>query len=186
MHMIFTQPESRPVTPEEARTLNLLGVLSLGLVDGLKAAVESKIGYGGEIPAALVTLGSQPGISVNALSKVLGLSHPGTVRLVDRLTGKGLAERRSGSDGRTLAIVLTDAGLERRATVLTARRVQAQGGLHALAQPEKRQLTRLLEKMLAAMTTDEACASSLCRLCEEEVCPQATCPVEQQARRLAE
>lgn len=163
----------------DERTLNLLGALALTIADDLNDAVKANAGYGGEAPAALVTLGAEPGISINLLRQILNLSHPGTVRLIDRLEAEGLVERRAGADGRTLALFLTDAGYERRQTILTERRQQLQGAISSLTPEDRNQLTKLLEKMLAAMTTTELRASIICRLCEEEVCPGDDCPVEQ-------
>ncbi|MCC5601212.1 MarR family winged helix-turn-helix transcriptional regulator [Nostoc favosum] len=168
----------------EERTLNLLGALALSVVDGLNAVVEASVGHGGETPAALVTLGAEPGLSINTLRQVLNLSHPGTVRLIDRLETQGLVERRAGSDGRTLALFLTDAGHERRQTILTERRQQLQFAVTSLTPDEYEQLTQLLEKMLTAMTTNELRAFAICRLCEEEVCPSECCPVDQQYCRM--
>lgn len=163
----------------DERTLNLLGALALGVVDALSAVVEANAG-GCETPAALVTLGAEPGISINVLRQILNLSHPGTVRLIDRLESKGLIERRSGADGRTLALFLTDEGYERRRAILSERRQQLELAVNSLTPNERKQLTKLLEKMLTAMTTNELRAFAICRLCEEEVCPGDRCPVEQQ------
>jgi MarR family transcriptional repressor of emrRAB len=169
---------------EQERTLNLLGAMALSVVDGLRTAVEANAGQGGEAPAALVTLGVEPGLSVNALRQILNLSHPGTVRLVDRLEAQKLVERRAGADGRTLALFLSDAGYERRRTILAERRQQLQRVVSSLTDNEQTQLTQLLEKMLTAMTTSELRAFEICRLCEEEVCPGDRCPVEQQYCRM--
>jgi DNA-binding MarR family transcriptional regulator len=165
---------------DDERTSNLLGALALSVVDDFNGVVEANTGYGGETPAALVTLGAEPGLSINQLRQILNLSHPGTVRLIDRLETEGLVQRRSGSDGRTLALFLTDAGAERRKTVLSERRHQLQFAIEALTPNEREQLTRLLEKMLTAMTTSKLRAFAICRLCEEEVCPGDRCPVEKQ------
>ncbi|MBE9109872.1 MarR family transcriptional regulator [Nodosilinea sp. LEGE 07298] len=171
---------------DDERTVNLLGALALSIVDALNSVVEINAGYGGEAPAALVTLGVDPGISINALRQILNLSHPGTVRLIDRLESEGLVERRSGTDGRTLALFLTEAGHERRQAILTERRHQLQLAMSALTQNDRKQLTKLLEKMLTAMTTSELRNFTICRLCEEEVCPTDRCPVEQKYRQLLE
>lgn len=164
---------------DDDRTLNLLGALALSIVDAMHSVVEVNAGYGGEAPAALVSLGADPGLSINALRQILNLSHPGTVRLIDRLASQGLVERRAGSDGRTLALFLTEAGHERRQHILTERRNQLQLAIGTLNQSDRKQLTKLLEKMLSAMTDSELRYFTICRLCEEEVCPLEHCPVEQ-------
>lgn len=170
----------------DERTLNLLGALALSLVDVLNTAAETSAGAGGETPAALVTLGAQPGISINDLRQILNLSHPGTVRLIDRLEMQGFVDRRPGVDGRTLALFLTEAGQEQRRSILAERRHQLQRAVDCLTEADREQLTRLLEKMLTAMTTSALRASEICRLCEEEVCPGDRCPVEQQYCRFVE
>lgn len=166
------------------RTLNLLGALALSVVDGINAVVEASVGHGGETPAALVTIGAEPGLSINTLRQILNLSHPGTVRLIDRLAAQGLVERRAGTDGRTLALFLTNAGHERRRAILTERQQQLRLAVNALTPNEQKQLTQLMEKMLTAMTTSELQAFAICRLCEEEVCPSDCCPVDQQYCRM--
>jgi MarR family transcriptional regulator, negative regulator of the multidrug operon emrRAB len=165
---------------DDERTINLLGALALSVVDALNPVVEAAAGYGGETPAALVTLGAEPGISINGLRQILNLSHPGTVRLIDRLESQGLVERSAGADGRTLALFLTDAGRERRRAILAERRQQLQLVVNSLTPNDRQQLTKLLEKMLTAMTTTEQRACAICRLCEEAICPGDRCPVEQQ------
>lgn len=171
---------------DDERTLNLLGALALSVVDALNAVVEVNAGYGGEAPAALVTLGANPGLSINALRQILNLSHPGTVRLIDRLESQGLVERKSGTDGRTLALFLTEAGHERRKAILAERQRQLQLAISLLTEKERKQLTKLLEKMLSAMTTSELRSFAICRLCEEEECPAERCPVEQKYQQLLE
>ncbi|MBD3887628.1 MarR family transcriptional regulator [Phormidium tenue FACHB-886] len=170
-------------TRNHQRSLNLLGALALGLSDRFHTAVETSTGYGGETPAAIVSLGTEPGISINMLRQILNLSHPGTVRLIDRLEKEGFVERRPGTDGRTLALFLTEAGRQQRQVILEQRQQQLEVALNSLTAAEQQQLTTLVEKMLTAMTTGEMLANALCRLCEVEVCPQDCCPVEQQYRR---
>lgn len=182
----INRKEDCPKAMENDRTLNLLGALALSLVDALNTVVTANAGSGGETPAALVTLGAEPGISINTLRQILNLSHPGTVRLIDRLETLGLVERHAGTDGRTLALFLTEAGHERRQIILAERRQQLQRAVDALTPDDLNQLTHLLEKMLTAMTTSELRAYAICRLCEEDVCPGDRCPVEQQYCRISQ
>ena len=51
--------------------------------------------------SALIVIGQESGLSVDRLSKILRLSQPGTVRLVDRLAEAKLVERKTGSDRRS-------------------------------------------------------------------------------------
>jgi len=47
-----------------------------------------------EVSQALALLAHEPGLSIRTLAISVGLSHAGTVRLVDRLAAEGLIERR--------------------------------------------------------------------------------------------
>jgi MarR family transcriptional regulator, negative regulator of the multidrug operon emrRAB len=73
-----------------ARTANLLGALALGLADNILDTTERHVANGGCTPAALSVIGHEPGQSIDFLARVLGMSHPGAVRLVDRFEADGL------------------------------------------------------------------------------------------------
>jgi hypothetical protein len=42
----------------------------------------------------------------------------------------------------------------------------------------------MITAMLKAMTPDRACVDHLCRLCDEDACGRAQCPIEQHVRAL--
>ena len=169
---------------ENNRTLNLLAALSLRVTDLINAGVKSDRGLGGETSAALVTLGAEPGISINTLRQILNLSHSGTVRLIDRLEVLGMVERKTGKDGRTCSLFLAKAGEQCRKAILKKRRDQLQFTMEAISSEEQAQLTKILEKILRKTVLNTMDAFSICRLCEEEVCPMDRCPVEQEYNRL--
>lgn len=163
----------------EPRANNLLGALIISVNDSIRAATHSVLEMQGETAAAIVTIGNNPGQSILWLSKALRLSHPGTVRLLGKLVDDSMVERgRTATDGRTAALHLTPKGKQRMASILRARRKGIDGALDALSAAEQRQLCELIERMLAKMSSEEN-ADSICRLCEERVCPQTTCPVTQ-------
>jgi MarR family transcriptional regulator, negative regulator of the multidrug operon emrRAB len=70
--------------------------------------------------AALCVIGHKPGLSIDFLAHVLGMSHPGTVRLADRLEADGLIQRKPNKDGRTVALHLTVSGQKRRIKLLAS------------------------------------------------------------------
>jgi DNA-binding MarR family transcriptional regulator len=166
-------------TDDDARLANLLGVTALVAAERLRAAIEADLGSGGSGPAALVHLQAYPGESVEALRRVLGISQPATVRIVDRLAADGLLERRPGPDRRTLALHLTDAG-ERAATAVLAERTRSlRGLLDALGDDERAALTPLLERIVASLADDRAGARRVCRLCDRGACTaDPGCPLE--------
>jgi MarR family transcriptional repressor of emrRAB len=166
----------------QIRDANVVGALALALADDLRAATERAGGHGGSGAAALVALdGPVAGSSIDVLSRVCGISHSGTVRLVDRLEAAELVERRLGADGRAVALWLTPAG-RRVARRILARREAA---LAVLTPDERAALARAAETVLAAMAGRDAAEHRICRLCDTEACgrPRGLGPVVAGARR---
>jgi DNA-binding MarR family transcriptional regulator len=173
------------VAHTNAREANLLGTLSLAVTTRLASAVNSPLGP--SAPAALNALESYlGGEPIDTLRQVLGLTHSGAVRLVDRLVEAGLAERRPGPDGRSVAVALTADGRAAAEAVRVARVAALEDTLGVLTADERATLNTLHEKLLAGLTSDRASALRLCRLCDVEACGhyRGTCPVTE-ARRSA-
>jgi len=167
-----------------ARQANLLGTLSIAVTNRVEAAVAPGSASGPSGPAALTALeGYLGGEPIDALARVLDLTHSGAVRLVDRLAAAGLVERRRGGDGRSVAVTLTPAGRRAAAEVRAARERALVETLAVLSAEDRRALTALHEKLLAGLTTGRASARRMCRLCDAEACghERGTCPVTRAA-----
>ncbi len=157
---------------------NLLGALSLALTDRVAAALEATLGAGGNAGAALLSIGTRPGESIDQLSRVLGLTHSATVRMVDRLEQRGWVQRdRGGHDGRTATLTLTATGRSAFRRLLKARKTALNQVTGVLGDRENETLRKLLTKMLASLPDNGAEARHLCRMCEHGVCVGARCPV---------
>lgn len=127
--------------------------------------------------AGLTLIGHVPGMSILELSKGLALSHPGTVRLVDRMVADGFVNRtRSEEDGRTVALTLTPKGEEQERAVLVSRSMSLKCALSHLSDEEVTMLSQISQKLSNAVVTDEYSALRICRLCDSTVC--VGCPVE--------
>ena len=164
------------MSAETRRVANLLGAAVLGLHDELRLAVEHRTGRSGEAPAAVVALGHQPGLSNVSLSRLLGLTHTGTVRLVDRLVADGLVERRAAKqDRRGVALHLTRAGAKARRMILSEREAVMQPLVAKLKKSDRAALAMLLEKLLKAAGRDDQHKLKICRLCDSEAC--GNCPI---------
>lgn len=165
------------------RTVNLLGALALTVTDEIYRGVRERGGEGPSEAAALVEIATWSNETNHSLSGTLRLSPAGTTRLVDRLVRAGLVEREvSGADRRARTLSATEAGRARVAVILAARRAALDRALSQLDPAERSALEPLLERMLAAMTSDRETCDHTCRLCDLESCPQDVCPVEQAAR----
>lgn len=161
---------------ETLRAANLLGAAVLGLHDELRQTVETRSGRAGEGPAALNAIGHQPGLSNDALSRLLGLTHTGTVRLVDRLVADGLVERRPAAhDRRGVALYLTVAGKSARREILKVREAALAPLVSRLSAREQKTLSTLLGKLLAAVSRDDTHKLRICRLCDSRAC--GDCPI---------
>jgi DNA-binding MarR family transcriptional regulator len=159
----------------EPEIANLLGALALAVIDRIEQGARDIIGHGGETPAALVVIGYGPGMTNDMLRRILGRSHSGTVRLVDRLVSDGLVERRSGKDGREVALHLTAKGAATRKDLLASRISAVASFVDVLSRSERRQLRELIRDVLARQDTSELDRFTICRMCDNEVC--TTCPL---------
>jgi MarR family transcriptional regulator, negative regulator of the multidrug operon emrRAB len=109
-----------------AHEVNALGALALEVARRLQEAGEAASPHGASVRAALTALhGLTGGQSIDALRRVIGLTHSGAVRLVDRLAAAGLAERRVGADGRAVALQLTPEGRRAARRVPPAARLRS-------------------------------------------------------------
>jgi DNA-binding MarR family transcriptional regulator len=159
---------------------NRLAVLGLALADAQLAAARQAVGLGATACAALVALGVAPGSTIAQLAAVAGVTHSVMVRTVEALRSDGLVDRVADADGRKVALVLTDAGAERRVAILSARAEAMSAALDVLSPSDRATFSRVLDAMLVALTTDRVQADHLCRLCDEDVCG-ADCPIERRA-----
>ena len=159
----------------EIGTTNILGALSLAVMDRIEQSAREIIGRGGETPAAVVVIGYGPGITNDKLKRILGLSHSGAVRLVDRLIADGLVERRPGRDGREVALHLTSKGAAARDELLTSRNTALSAFLSVLSPGETKRFGDLIYKLLARQDTSEMDRFTICRMCDNRAC--AHCPL---------
>ncbi|MTV16057.1 MULTISPECIES: MarR family transcriptional regulator [Bradyrhizobium] len=154
---------------------NLLGALSLAVMDRIEQGAREVVGRGGETPAALIVIGYGQGMTNDKLRRILGLSHSGTVRLVDRLVSDRLVERRSGKDGREVALYLTATGAASRNELLASRISAVMSLLDVLSAAERKQLATLIRELLARQDTSEMDRFTICRMCDDRVC--TNCPL---------
>lgn len=163
------------------RLENLMGALVLAVSDSTTPAVENAAGHPGAMAAGLAVLAQEPGLGIEQLKRPLARTQSATVRIIDQLVAAGQAERRPGRDRRSISVVLTDKGTAAAGRVLDTRAAVLREALAVLDGRERKVLETLLEKVLAAVTTDRAHAERICRLCDVRACPLRACPVERAA-----
>ena len=163
-----------------ARAANIVGALALVLTDRMTEAAQAAAGSsvsGAVALSALEQILREPRIDV--LRQVLGLTHSGAVRLVDRLEQAGLAERGPGQDGRSTTVLLTAPGRRAAAAVTEARAAALGDALAALDAAEQRQLAELAGRVLVGLKRGAGATRWTCRLCDTTACGRAAgrCPV---------
>jgi DNA-binding MarR family transcriptional regulator len=163
-----------------ARAANLLGAHALVVADRMREAAGMELSSAAVL-SALETFAD--GASIDALRRVLGLSHSGGVRIVRRLEGEGLVAREPDpADRRAVRLHLTEAGAREARRLLAAREAALTPLLAGLGEREGAALERLLELLLAGALAQPEDANRICRLCDPVVCGHpGRCPVTRAA-----
>jgi MarR family transcriptional regulator, negative regulator of the multidrug operon emrRAB len=167
------------VKPSELRDLNVIGAFALALADDFKSAMQDLADGNESACSALIVIGQESGLSVDRLSKILRLSQPGTVRLVDRLADAKLVERKTGSDRRSVALRLTDAGKRQVKSLLVGRQHALSEALRGLDNWERSTLSAIASKVLRGLEHSAVECDRRCRLCDDGACPDENCPMMQ-------
>ena len=167
------------------KSANLLGALALAVIDRLNASLDATVGHSQSAAAALSALDQfldAPGI--DRLAQVLGLTHSGAVRLVDRLARDGYVHRAPGTDGRSVAVQLTAAGRSAAQQVSEQRLVLLEELVNSLDDSEQAAFANLAGRLLVTMMRDPGAVRWTCRLCDLHACGrhEGLCPLEQEAR----
>ncbi|MBB3455361.1 DNA-binding MarR family transcriptional regulator [Rhizobium sp. BK313] len=167
------------VDREKLRLENIFGALSLALVDKMERAFADETGFGPSAIAAIIQIGTEPGLTIETLRKLIALSHSATVRLVDQLVTENLVLRAGGVEGdkRAKSLQLTDTGRTLFHKSLAVRRAVIHRAFATLDAEETQQLGRLAEKLLPTLVDLGADQDVVCRVCDQGVCDQERCPI---------
>jgi DNA-binding MarR family transcriptional regulator len=149
------------------------------VADAVSAATSAAAGQSTSAAAALSALEqflNRP--TVDELGRVLGLTHSGAVRLVDRLVADGLVARGRGADGRSRSLALTPKGRRTAARVRQARTRALSGLVDRLPEAEREAAGPVLSALLAAVVEVKDGGAWTCRLCDLTACQreQGRCP----------
>jgi DNA-binding MarR family transcriptional regulator len=157
------------------RRENLLGAFVLSVGDRLRRETEEAIGHTGASAAALIMVAQFPDRTIEFLRQAIGLSHPATVRVVDRLVEQKLVHRAPAGQGPAVALSVTVAGRRQARKILEIRQKVLGESLPELSPAESDALSAILEKALAHLS--DSPGTTHCRLCDMKRCPRADCPV---------
>lgn len=155
----------------------MIGALALAIADEVQRSVQQHTPEEGPAAAALALLANEPGVTIVRLRSAVGLSHPGAVRLVDRLVDEGVFERRPAlHDRRAVALHLTPAGMRMADAVTKAKASVLERALARCTPAEAQVMTGLAAKMLGGLVRDADHGYAVCRFCVFDACED--CPVD--------
>ena len=158
---------------------NVLGALALALADQTTNAISRATGQSVTAAAALSALAEfLDNATLDRIRQVLGLTHSGAVRLIDRLADAGLVTRGPGADGRSRSVSLTDAGRRAAAAGGAARAAYLRESLAMLTPNERATLDGLLGRLMASVVDRKDGGAWICRQCDLGACGRASgrCP----------
>lgn len=162
-----------------SREANVLGALAQAITDRSAAAAAEAAGQNVSAAAALSALHhflDRP--TLDQLRNVLGLTHSGAVRLVDRLAEAGMVAREPGGDKRSRSVLLTAEGRAAAERVAAARMAVLDDLLAGLSPPERDTLRGLLDRLMADVVRGKDGGAWICRLCDLGACrrSEGRCP----------
>jgi DNA-binding MarR family transcriptional regulator len=162
---------------KETKLENVVGALALAIADEVLHGAHEQAPEPGPAAAALTMIGHVPSLTIERLRRALRLSHPGAVRLIDRLVSEGLVVRlQSAEDRRAVALHLTEAGEIACEAILSGRQKRIARALQVLSREERESFGKIAEKFLSSFVQDLDQAYSVCRLCDPKTCE--SCPVD--------
>jgi DNA-binding MarR family transcriptional regulator len=156
-------------------TANTLAAWGLATHDALQAASE-RVGIGLREASALTLVDGHQEATVEWLRARVGLSQPGTVRLVDRLVEARMITR-SARQGRSVMLSLTSTGRATLRRWIQQRDAALAMVTEGLNDRDVAGLNALLAKSLRATDRARAEADATCRTCDWPACGE-DCPVD--------
>ena len=158
---------------------NVVAAWTLAVQDRLTDGMR-QVGLDSRELASLTLVAEHDGCSTDWLRRRVGLTQSGTVRLLDRLTQRGLLRRQTVA-GREVPLHVTPAGrraLKRWAAVRDSVVAELLAGV---SQADRDRLVRVLASGLQATHRQRLHADMTCRACSWPACG-VDCPVDRGVR----
>ena len=158
---------------------NLLGAFATTVSDAIEQKIDAFGARNISHEIALITVYNHPDESIDVLRRVLNLSPSGAVKLVNVLEKEGLMIRcKDKIDARITGLQITEKGKKRVVKILSARDSILSNVVRSLTKDQIKVLLPIIELMMRSMTTDQSSARRICKMCNEDVCRNRGCPVE--------
>jgi len=175
----LAERETCPAAGNSGRAANILGALSVLILDRVQARWQEELDLSPMAVAALLQVEWEPGCAIEVVARSIGLSHSATVRIIDKLVERDLLSKdRARQDARVQSVKLTKAG-KRMTQQLHAMRNQVTDDLLSLIPSQ--QVAALQEAVGAILhkAIDTRIEGDVtCRLCDVSRCGLETCPIQ--------
>jgi DNA-binding MarR family transcriptional regulator len=172
--------DSASLVSERDRVSNILATFALALSDKIGEAMRVEHNRSQTSIAALIQIEfAKPGVSIEDLRALIGLSHSATVRIIDQLVADQLVVRQRNleHDTRQVSLTLTLSGKVLVQKALQARRHVASAVIQSLTVDELGDLSGLMNTLIPKVVSFGIEQETACRLCDLNTCPQDLCPV---------
>jgi DNA-binding MarR family transcriptional regulator len=158
---------------------NLVGAFATAVSSEVESNISELGARSLSHEVALVAIHNHPNETIDILSKVLGITHSGAVRLINTLEKENLVERhKSPQDARSVVLRVTVDGSIRVESILKSREGVTSKLLRSFDDNQKKDFMKLLEIAMSNLTNERIEARRICKLCNEGVCRKFGCPVE--------
>ena len=168
-------------TPQSlhAYVANVFGAFSVAFTDKMNRAVTDVTGLSISACQTIVTIGTEPGSTIDDLRRMLGVDHSSMVRAIAKLESRGLLfkERNNGRDARTVNVSLTELGSSTFEKIIKVREKFLFSIVTRLSEPEMNDILSLVFKVIDIVVDEGDDQHRVCRLCDISNCDQRICPV---------
>lgn len=162
-----------------AYAANIIGAFSMAIMDKMTKAVVKASGLSASACHAIVTIGTEPGSTIDEIRRMLDLDHSSVVRAIAKLENIGAVEknRKKTADGRAVTVNLSGFGKELFATILNARASLLSTITSALSADDLNYSIDFIHKVMPSVVDEGDDQHKVCRLCDISNCEQSICPV---------
>ncbi|MEM7544360.1 MAG: MarR family transcriptional regulator [Pseudomonadota bacterium] len=156
-----------------------LGALALAVTDVQRRYTPKTLARAPQDAALLNTVVQTPGLMTEELTEILGLTHSGTVRAIDRLVSSGHAVRQSHArDGRAVGVHPTDAGTDLVQNMQDEIHKALGSVFVDLDEEQLDTVASVIDFIVMGFVGDRRTSDRICRMCDEHICRPETCPAE--------
>ena len=136
-----------------AYAANIVGAFSMAIMDKITRTVVEASGLSASACHAIITIGTEPGSTIDDIRRMLDLNHSSVVRAIAKLEkiGAVVKSKSKATDARAVTVYLSGKGMELFASILEARASLLAKIISVLSADELDRSIDLVHKAMAAV-----------------------------------